>query len=87
MSLNPGQSLHAAACSETRTAAEAINEGDAVALNSNGEVLAAGDSDVVYGIAGDDHVSDGYEDGDEMAVVYSGPVVANVASAITPASN
>jgi hypothetical protein len=28
-------------------------------LNSSGEVLAAGDTDVVYGVAGDDHEQDG----------------------------
>jgi hypothetical protein len=84
MSLNPGQSLHASACSETRTAAEPIDEGDAVALNASGEVVPATDTDVVYGVAGDDHVSDGYAAGDDMAVVFSGPVVANVAAGVAP---
>jgi hypothetical protein len=86
MSLNPGQSLHPDQTDEeTRVAAEAVSEGDAVTLNSSGEVLAATDTDVVYGIAGDDHISDGYQQGDELGVVTQGPVVANVSTGVGPA--
>jgi len=85
MSLNPGQSLHPDATDEeTRVAAEAFAEGDAVALDSNGELVAADDTDnaTVYGIAGDDHTQDGYEAGDYVGVIYGGPVVANVAAGL-----
>lgn len=87
MSLNPGQSLHpGSTCEETRVAAEALSEGDAVALDSNGEVVRADDTNdpVVYGVAGDDHAEAGYDAGDRVPVVYSGPVVANVASGVAP---
>jgi hypothetical protein len=84
MSLNPGQSLHAAACEETRTAAESLAEGDAVALDSNGELVKAdGTNDpTVYGVVGDDHTQSGYSAGDPTPVIYKGPVVANVASGV-----
>jgi len=85
MSLNPGQSLHpGSTCEETRDAAEAMMEGDAVALDSNGELVTAdGTGDpVVYGVVGDDHAQGGYEAGDKAPVVYAGPVVANVASGV-----
>ena len=85
MSLNPGQSLHPDSTSEeTRTAAEAVSEGDAVALDANGElVLADGTNDpVVYGVVGDDHTQDGYDAGEAASVVYGGPVVANVAAGV-----
>jgi hypothetical protein len=86
MSLNLGQSLHPSQTDEeTRLAAEAISEGDAVTLNSSGEVLAAGDTDVVYGVAGDDHEQDGYEAGDHLTVITQGPAVANVATGVGPA--
>jgi hypothetical protein len=86
MSLNPGQSLHPDQTGEeTRVAAEAVSEGDAVTLNSSGEVLAATDTDVVYGIAADDHITDGFSAGDEIGVVTQGPVVANVSNGIGPA--
>jgi hypothetical protein len=85
MSLNPGQSLHpASTCEETRVAAESLSEGDAVALDSNGELVKAdGTNDpTVYGVVGDDHQTDGYSAGDEATVIYQGPVVANVASGV-----
>jgi|APHM01.1.fsa_nt_gi hypothetical protein len=85
MALNPGQTRHPDQTDiETREAAEAVSEGDAVTLNSSGEVLAAGDTDTIYGVAGDDHISDGYEAGDEVSVVTQGPVVANVATGVGP---
>jgi hypothetical protein len=81
MALNPGQSRHPDQTDEeTRVAAEAVDEGDAVALNASDEVVAATDGSVVYGVAADDHLSDGYTDGDTLGVVTQGPVVANVAS-------
>lgn len=84
MSLNPGQSLHPASTSEeTRTAAEALDEGDAVALDDNGELIAADDTNAtVYGVVGDDHTQEGYGAGDDVGVVFSGPVVANVATGV-----
>jgi hypothetical protein len=85
MSLNPGQSLHPDGThEETRTAAEALSEGDAVALDSNGELVAAdGTNDpTVYGIVGDDHTQDGYAAGEQATVIYDGPVVANVAAGV-----
>jgi hypothetical protein len=86
MSLNPGQTRHPDQTDiETREAAEAISEGDAVTLNASGEVLAASDTTTVYGVAGDDHICDGYEPGDEVSVITQGPVVANVASGVDPA--
>jgi hypothetical protein len=86
MALNPGQALSVESVdSETRVAAEAIDEGDAVTFNASGEALAAGDTDVIYGIAGGDHISDGYEAGDTLQVITAGAnVVANVASGVTP---
>jgi hypothetical protein len=88
MTLNPGQTLYPDSVdAETRVAAEAIDEGDAVTLNSSGEVLAAGDTDVVVGIAGDDHISDGYQSGDALTVIKAGAsVVANVATGTGPAA-
>jgi hypothetical protein len=84
MSLNPGQSLHAAACEETRTAAESLAEGDAVALDSSGELVKADGTNnpTVYGVVGDDHTQSGYSAGDPTPVIYKGPVVANVASGV-----
>lgn len=83
MSLNPGQSLHPEQTGEqTRLAAEPIAEGDAVTTNASDEILPAGDTDVVLGIAGDDHISDGYAAGDHLSVVTQGPVVANVAAGV-----
>jgi hypothetical protein len=85
MSLNPGQSLHPDATDEeTREVAEPLDEGDAVALDGNGLLVAADGTDnpTVYGVIGDDHVSDGYVAGDEATVITQGPVVANVASNI-----
>jgi len=85
MSLNPGQSLHPDAThEETRVAAEPLAEGDAVALDSNGELVTADGTDnpTVYGVAGDDHTQDGYEAGDYVSVIYDGPVVASVAAGV-----
>lgn len=82
MSLMPGQSHKGdAQMTETRTAAEALSPGDAVALDSNDELVTAdGTTDtVVYGVAGPNRGED-YEAGDDVLVTYSGPVVANVAS-------
>jgi hypothetical protein len=81
MSLNAGDSLHPEATDrETRVAAEALEFGDAVALDNNNElVLADGTDDpVVYGVVGNDHTKDSYSDGDKVEVIYHGPVVANV---------
>jgi hypothetical protein len=88
MSLNPGQTLHPNSVDEeTRVAAEAIDEGDAVTLNASGEALAAGDSDVIVGIAGDDHITDGYEQDDTLTIIKAGMnVVANVATGVGPAT-
>lgn len=85
MSLNPGQSLHPDGThEETRTVAEALSEGDAVALDSNGELVAADGTNnpTVYGVVGDDHITDGYEAGDKATVITDGPVVASVASGV-----
>jgi hypothetical protein len=81
MSLEPGQSHKGDAHhTETRTAAEALSSGDAVALDGNGElVLADGTNDpTVYGVVG--YYPDGVEAGDEVLVTSDGPVVASVAS-------
>lgn len=86
MSLEPGQSHKGdAQHTETRTAAEAVSGGDAVALDANGELVTAdGTNDpVVYGVAGYNG-GDGYEAGDDVLVTYSGPVVANVAAGVGP---
>jgi len=83
MSLNLGQSLHPSQTDEeTRLAAEAVSEGDAVTLNSSDEIVTATDGDVIYGVAGDDHEQDGYEAGDHLTVITQGPVVANVATGV-----
>jgi hypothetical protein len=85
MGLNPGQSLHPDSTGEeTRTAAESLSEGDAVALDSNNELVKADGTDdpVVYGVVADDHTQDGYAAGDKVGVVFQGPVVANVASGV-----
>jgi len=84
MSLEPGQSHKGdAQDTETRTAAEALSAGDAVALDSNDELVTADDTTdtTVYGIVGYNG-GDGYEAGDTVQVTYSGPVVANVASGV-----
>jgi hypothetical protein len=83
MSLNPGQSLHPDATDEeTREVGEPIDEGEAVALDGNGLLVAADGTDNpdVYGVIGDDHVTEGYEAGDEATVITQGPVVARVES-------
>jgi len=83
MSLEPGQSHKSDAHhTETRTAAEALSSGDAVALDGNGELVTADATNdpTVYGIVG--HYPDGVNAGDEVLVTYSGPVVANVASGV-----
>jgi len=85
MALNAGDSLHPEATDrETRTAAESLDYGDAVALDGNGELVAAdGTNDpTVYGVIGNDHTKDSVSAGDKVEVVYQGPVVANVASGV-----
>ena len=85
MSLEPGQSHKSDAHhTETRTAAESMSSGDAVALDGNGELVTAdGTNDpTVYGVVG--HYPDGVSAGDEVLVTYSGPVVANVAAGVGP---
>jgi hypothetical protein len=81
MSLEPGQSHKGDAHhTETRTAAEALSSGDAAALDANGELVTADDTNdpTVYCVVG--YYPDGVESGDEVLVTHSGPVVANVAS-------
>lgn len=83
MSLEPGQSHKGdAQHTETRTAAESMESGDAVALDANDELVTAdGTNDTtVYGIVG--YYPDGIEAGDDVLVTYSGPVVANVAAGV-----
>jgi len=85
MSLNPGQSHKGdAQHTETRTAAESLSSGDAVALDTNGELVTADDTTdtTVYGVVG--YYPDGIESGDDVLVTYSGPVVANVAADVGP---
>jgi len=85
MSLNPGQSLHPDSTGEeTRVAAESLSEGDGVALDSNGELVKADGTNnpTVYGVVADDHTQDGYAAGDNVGVVFQGPVIANVASGV-----
>ena len=82
MSLEPGQSHKGdAQMTETRTAAEALSAGDAVALDSNDELVAADSTTntVVYGVAGYNRGED-YAAGDDVLVTYSGPVVAKLAA-------
>ncbi|SEO71260.1 hypothetical protein SAMN05216388_101777 [Halorientalis persicus] len=86
MSLKPGQShKDDAQHTETRTAAEALSAGDAVALDANGELVTADGTNnpTVYGVVGHDD-GDGYAAGDDVLVTYSGPVVANVAAGVGP---
>jgi len=81
MSLKGGQSHKGdAQHTETRTAAESMSSGDAVALDGNDELVTAdGTNDpTVYGVVG--HYPDGISAGDPVKVTYSGPVVANVAA-------
>lgn len=83
MSLELGQShKDEARLTETRTAAETISPGDAVALDANDECIPAnsGSSEVVYGIAGYGKDGSDYAAGDLVKVTTLGPVVANVAS-------
>jgi hypothetical protein len=85
MSLEPGQSHKGDAHhTETRTAAEALSSGDAVALDGNGELVTADDTNdpTVYGVVG--YYPDGVKSGDEVLVTHSGPVVANVATGTGP---
>lgn len=83
MSLQPGQSHKGhAQHTETRTAAESMSSGDAVALDANDELVTADDTNdtTVYGVVG--HYPDGIEAGDDVLVTYSGPTVANVADGV-----
>jgi len=83
MSLEPGQSHKGDAHhTETRTAAEALSSGDAVAENADDEMVTADDTNdpTVYGVVG--YYPDGVEAGDKVLITHSGPVVANVADGI-----
>lgn len=85
MSLNAGQSPKGdAQMTETRTAAETISPGDAVALDSNDELIPAnsGSSEVVYGVAGYGKDGSDYASGDLVKVTVGGPVVASMASGV-----
>jgi hypothetical protein len=85
MSLNPGDSIRPDATDrETRAAAEAMDYGDAVSLDSNDELVKADGTDnpSVYGVVGNDHTEDAVSAGDSVEVITSGPVVANVASGV-----
>jgi len=85
MTLKPGQSHKSdARHTETRTAADALSSGDAVALDGNGELVAADDTNnpTVYGVVG--HYPAGVNAGDDVLVTHSGPVVANVAAGVGP---
>lgn len=86
MSLEPGQShKDEARLTETRTAAETLSPGDAVALDSNDELIPAnsGSSEVVYGIAGYGKDGSDYSSGDLVKVTVLGPVVGNVAADVS----
>jgi len=81
MTLAPGQSHEGTERrTEARTAAETVSAGDAVALNTNGEVVTADGTDDpdVYGIVGD--LDSDAAAGDVVQVTYRGAVVANVAT-------
>jgi len=85
MSLEAGQSPKGdAQMTETRIAAETISPGDAVALDSNDELIPAnsGSSEVVYGVAGYGKDGSDYAAGDLVKITTAGPVVANVASGV-----
>jgi len=85
MALNAGDSLHPEATDrETRTAAESMDYGDAVALDANGELVTADGTDdpTVYGVVGNDHTKDSVAAGDKVEVIFQGPVVANVAAGV-----
>lgn len=85
MSLEPGQSHKGdAQDTETRTAAESLSSGDAAALDANGELVKADDTNdpTVYGVVG--YYPDGIDAGDQVKITYSGPVVANVAAGVGP---
>jgi len=85
MTTEPGQSHKSdSRHTETRAAAEALSSGDAVALDGNGELVTADDTDnpTVYGVVG--YYPDGIKAGDRVIVTYSGPVVANVAAGVGP---
>jgi len=65
----------------------AVNVGDAVSIDDSDQVSAAGDADNLYGVvagpANNDTDIDNLSAGDELTVVVHGPVIANVASALT----
>jgi len=84
MALGPGQHFKGGAITDTYQAAETVSPGDAVALDSNDEVVPAnsGNSEVVVGIAGFNKDGSDYASGDDVLVTISGPVVANVASGV-----
>lgn len=80
MTLAPGQSFEGpdGRQTEVRTAAEAVSPGDAVALNSNGEVVTADGTDDpdVYGVVND--LDADAAAGEVVGVTYRGSVVASV---------
>lgn len=89
MSLMPGQSHKGdAQMTETRTAAETIPPGVAVALDANDELVTANtdndsttttDDPVVYAVSGPNRGED-HAAGDDVLVTTAGPVVAKVAT-------
>lgn len=84
MSLEPGQShKDDGIITETRTAAEPLSAGDAVALNASDELVTADDTNdtEVVGVVGYNH-DDGYSQGDRVRIVSQGIVVANVATGV-----
>jgi hypothetical protein len=84
MALGPGQHVKGGAVTDTYTAAETVSPGDALALDTNDEVIPAnsGDSEVVFGIAGYNKDGSDYASGDDVLVTLAGVVVANVASGV-----
>lgn len=82
MALEPGQHAKGGAVTDTYQAAETVSPGDALALDSNDEVVPAnsGSSEVVFGVAGYNKDGSDYASGDDVLVTLSGVVVANVAS-------
>lgn len=83
MSLEPGQSPKGdAQHTETRIAAETISPGEAVALDTNDELVLADTNNeaTVYGVA--DYNTDGsdHSSGDLVRITVSGPVVAKLAA-------
>lgn len=84
MAIGPGQHYKGGAETDTYVAAETVSPGDAVALDSNDEVLPAnsGSSEVVVGIAGFNKDGSDYASGDDVLVTTGGRVLANVATGV-----